>query len=246
MCQFVPLSGGADDGSVDKECRSSLNIVGAIFQMRNIFAAAILLIGIAVVAYAGFTKFEEHRRTSAQDTQTKEDTLVAAASSLNDQWKSTFDKTGHYPERQNPVWHQHMLTQLLQIASNSPNYATARNLIEDFAPRQRKIIKSEEDKRRLRLANDSDGRTQFASRLEVNFLKDGREMRVKAYGSRNTILEFDNILINRPFVYKATNETNLLGDAWNAGFKKVIFRGHLRGAPWVYEAPKNGNVDPRQ
>jgi hypothetical protein len=37
-------------------------------------------------------------------------------------------------------------------------------------------------------------------------------------------LEMVYILVNRPLVYQITNESKFLENAWNAGFKRVIFR----------------------
>jgi hypothetical protein len=49
------------------------------------------------------------------------------------------------------------------------------------------------------------------------------------------------ILINRPAVYQIVNDTKFLQNAWNAGFKKVIFRsGYGYGSNlWIYDAPKD-------
>jgi hypothetical protein len=165
---------------------------------------------------------------------------VIAASQLNEQWEKTFDKTGKFPERQDPVFHRAVYGSLLNIPLGDENYKAARMLADRFANRQPKIDAVERKARLERVANDVDGRKRFANNLDTNFLKDGRDAHFTVAGSKNTTLEMNYVLINRPFVYKITNETQFLQDAWAAGFKKVIFRsGYGYGSnAWTYDVPK--------
>jgi len=166
---------------------------------------------------------------------------VVAAGQLNEQWEKTFDKTGKYPERQDPSIHHAVLGSLLGIPADSESYAAARLLADKFANRQLKINAQERRAKIERIANDADGRKRFVDNLDTAFLKAGRDATFKASGTKNTTLEMVYILVSRPLVYQTTNETKFLENAWNAGFKKVIFRsGYGYGSNvWTYDAPKD-------
>lgn len=166
-------------------------------------------------------------------------TIVAAAQ-LNEQWEKTFDKTGKYPERQDPGIHQSVYGMLVRIPQDSESYSAARALIDKFADRQIKITAQERKTKLDRIGNDADGRKRFAETLDTISLKAGRDASFKVSGPKNTTLEMVYILVNRPLVYQITNESKFLENAWNAGFKKVIFRsGYGYGSnAWTYDVPK--------
>jgi len=170
---------------------------------------------------------------------------VIAASQLNEQWEKTFDKTGKYPERQDTGFHRVVYGSLLNIPLGDENYKAARLLVDKFANRQLKIDASERKTKADRIANDAEGRKRFADTLDTTFLKAGRDASFKVSAQKNTTLEMVYVLVNRPMVYQITNDSKFLENAWNAGFKKVIFRsGYGYGSnAWTYDAPKDWAIN---
>lgn len=168
--------------------------------------------------------------------------MVGAAADLNEQWEQTFDKTGKYPDKQDPGWHHLMYGKLLHVPENDANRAKAWALVSKFAVRQPKIDEIERKANLKRVAENGDGRKRFAERLDTTFLKNGQDATFKVSGPKNTVLEMNYVLINRPAIYKITRETRFLQDAWEVGFKKVLFRNGIGyGADtWSYDAPKDG------
>jgi hypothetical protein len=166
---------------------------------------------------------------------------VIAAAQLNEQWEKTFDKSGKYPERQDPGFHRMAYGSLMNIPLGDENYKAARLLVDKFASRQLKIDASERKVKIDRIANDAEGRKRFADTLDTTFLKAGRDASFKVLGPKNTTLEMVYVLVNRPMVYQITNDSKFLENSWNAGFKKVIFRsGYGYGSnAWTYDAPKD-------
>lgn len=166
---------------------------------------------------------------------------VVAAAQLNEQWEKTFDKTGKYPERQDPGFHSAIYAAVLRVPEDSESYPAARALVDKFANRQLKIDAQERKAKLERIANDAEGRKRFADTLDTTFLQAGRDATFKVSGPKNTVLEMVYILINRPAVYQIVNDSKFLQNAWNAGFKKVIFRsGYGYGSSaWTYDAPKD-------
>ncbi|MGB8399838.1 hypothetical protein [Bradyrhizobium sp.] len=166
---------------------------------------------------------------------------VVAAAQLNEQWEKTFDKTGKYPDRQDPSAHYAVYGALLRIPEDSQSYSAARGLVDKFSSRQLKIDAQERRAKAERIGNDAEGRKRFADTLDTTFLKAGRDASFKVSGPKNTVLEMVYILVNRPAVYQIANDTKFLENAWNAGFKKVIFRsGYGYGSnSWTYDAPKD-------
>ena len=166
---------------------------------------------------------------------------VIAAAQLNEQWEKTFDKTGKYPERQDPSAHYAVYGTVLRVPEDSESYPAARALVDKFANRQPKIDAQERRAKADRISNDAEGRKRFADTLDTTFLKAGRDATFSVSGPKNNVLEMVYILINRPAVYQIVNDTKFLQNAWNAGFKKVIFRsGYGYGSSsWTYDAPKD-------
>jgi hypothetical protein len=196
-----------------------------------------LCIVLAVFWYIGSTT--QFPLTAKLPPPDHANTVIAAAQ-LNEQWEKTFDKTGKYPERQDPSIHQSVYGTLIRIPQDSDSYSAARPLIDKFAARQMKIDAQERKAKTDRIVNDADGRKGFADTLDTTFLKAGRDASFKVSGTKNTTLEMIYILVNRPLVYQITNESKFLENAWNAGFKKVIFRsGYGYGSnSWTYDVPK--------
>jgi hypothetical protein len=58
-------------------------------------------------------------------------------------------------------------------------------------------------------------------------------------GPKNTVLEVEYVLFNRPAIYQLQNETQFFQNAWDAGFKKVILRNGsgYGGNSWVFTTP---------
>jgi hypothetical protein len=111
-------------------------------MLRKIIAG---IICIGVAAWVAVLVATPHggipaMATSSESQAEKDKTLVEAAAQLNDQWKSTFDKTGKFPEKQDPGWHKLIYGKLLYVTQDSPSYTAARKLIDEgFGPRQVKI-----------------------------------------------------------------------------------------------------------
>lgn len=198
-----------------------------------------LCIALAIVWFAASAN--KSPSTPAKLPYADHANTVIAAAQLNEQWEKTFDKTGKYPERQDPSAHYAVYGALLRIPEDSESYSAARALVDKFATRQIKIDSQERKTEAERIANDSEGRKRFADTFDITFLKAGRDASFKVSGPKNTVLELVYILINRPAVYQIINGTKFLDNAWNAGFKKVIFRsGYGYGSTsWTYEAPKD-------
>ncbi|QWG13648.1 hypothetical protein KMZ29_02610 [Bradyrhizobium sediminis] len=200
------------------------------------------IIGLFITLTIVWLAFSANKDTSTATKLPPPDhaNTVVAASQLNEQWEKSFDKTGKYPERQDPSFHHSMYGSLLRIPEESDSYSAARQLVDKFAVRQLKINAQERKAKIERISNDADGRKRFADTLDTGFLKAGRDASFKVSGAKNTTLEMVYILINRPFVYQITNESKFLENAWNMGFKKVIFRsGYGYGSnAWTYDVPK--------
>lgn len=182
---------------------------------------------------------EQTQKAKAQTQKEKDAIAIEAAKQLNEQWEKSFDKTGEYPERQNPAFHSAMLGVVEAIYRRDARVAEAKELQDKMRARQLKIDENEKILRKQRLANDVDGRKRFADNLDTTFLKAGRDAHFRVSGPKSTTLEVTYVLINRPAVYQITNETNFLQDAWSAGFKRVIFRSGLGygSDAWTYDAP---------
>lgn len=167
-------------------------------------------------------------------------TQVGAAADLNEQWEKTFDKTGKFPDKQDPEWHYKMYGVLLRVPEDSPSYRDARLLVDKFAVRQLKINEIEKKVKVDRIATDADGRARFVDNLDTLSLKAGKDANYKVSGPKNTVLTMTYVMINRPFVYNLVNENRFLERAWEAGFKRVVFRNGFGGGAdsWTYDAPK--------
>jgi hypothetical protein len=95
-----------------------------------------LCIVLAVFWYIGSTT--QFPSTTKLPPPDHANTVIAAAQ-LNEQWEKTFDKTGKYPERQDPSIHQSVYGTLIRIPQDSDSYSAARPLIDKSAARQMKI-----------------------------------------------------------------------------------------------------------
>jgi len=88
------------------------------------------------------------------------------------------------------------------------------------------------------VADDADGRSAYAARLERNFLSGGFDITVKVSGPKATTLTLRYVLFNRPAIYNLTTdangkETDLLSTCRKLGFKKLVFSDGYEKT-WTY------------
>jgi len=109
------------------------------------------------------------------------------------------------------------------IEKNSPRYTEAQTLLS-------RLSKHGEDGERAMAAaiaksvdDDVTGRKELARTLEARFLKSGMDVTITQSGSKGTVLTLRYVLLNRVFLYKILNETELLKTCEKARFKKVVF-----------------------
>lgn len=112
---------------------------------------------------------------------------------------------------------------LRSISSELPQYPEAKRLLASFEKQESIGKKAMEADIAQARANNVEGRKDYVNRLESNFLKAGMDVRLGLSGPKSTILSFRYALVSRPFLYKLTNETQLLKDAKQAGFIKIDF-----------------------
>jgi hypothetical protein len=86
-------------------------------------------------------------KTFAPTTPDDDANTLVSAAQLNDQWEKSFDKTGKYPDGQDPATHNFVLGALVRISTDSPSYKGAQALREKFSARQIKINSTEKAKR---------------------------------------------------------------------------------------------------
>ena len=199
---------------------------------------------IVAASVAGAALWIDHATKEAaiievQTQKEKDANAIEAAKQFNEQWEKSFDKTGKYPERQDPAFHSAMLNIVGAIYRRDARAAEAKELRDKFWERQKKIDDNEERLRKQRIENDASGRKQFADNLETTFLKGGRDLRTHVNGPKNTILDVQYVLFNRPAIYQLQNDTQFFQNAWAAGFKKIILRnGVAYGSDsWAFTAP---------
>lgn len=195
---------------------------------------------LAIFAAVGFaiSVVGTRQNPASNSTQNENDQVaLTAAQQLNSQWKNTYDKTGHFPERQNPAFHKEMLEQLRQISFRHPNDLSAKELLNEYLNRQEKINATLARIEKVRIENDASGRKSFSENLDTTFLKAGRDVHISVSGPKNTILRINYVLLNRPAVYQIQNETDFLERAWRAGFKRVILGDGYTSA-WEFKAPR--------
>ncbi|TAK47210.1 MAG: hypothetical protein EPO23_12255 [Xanthobacteraceae bacterium] len=215
---------------------------------KILFIVAVICVLIFVVLKQkdrlGFTP--EAQQTSQESSAEQDENSLSAAIQLNAQWEETFDKTGKFPDRQDPAFHTKFVELLAFISPRSPSYAAAQALREKFEVRQKKINNILAAQRRDAIKADSEGRVRVANTFEETFLKKGLDVSITVSGRKNTTLEISYVLMNRPLVYKITNEFGFLERAWNLGFEKVILsNGYgLYTNRWVYEVPKSWLIQP--
>ncbi len=110
------------------------------------FRAFFAIIVVAIVAAFAIANYDQ-KNAPPQSKSPDHANTVVAASQLNQQWEQTFDKTGKYPERQDPSFHSATLGILATIPQDSTSYAEAQALKERMLTRQSKINKIEQSKR---------------------------------------------------------------------------------------------------
>lgn len=71
---------------------------------------------------------------------------INAARELNELWRTSFDKSGKYPDGHSPSEHYATLGVLLRIPTESSNYVAARALSDQFSVRAIKIAALERSK----------------------------------------------------------------------------------------------------
>ncbi|MFN7948397.1 MAG: hypothetical protein U0Z53_23800 [Blastocatellia bacterium] len=74
-------------------------------------------------------------------------------------------------------------------------------------------------------------------RIEDVFLRKGIDLYAKVSGPEDTTLTIKYVLMSRPFVYKAANETDFLENMRVAGFRKIVFTDG-GSATWIYDLQK--------
>lgn len=113
---------------------------------------------------------------------------------------------------------------LERLADASPAHAAAaHDLLNRLALRK---LDDSELLRQLaaeRVANDSSGRSAYASRTEEDFLKKGMDVTVRVGGKKNTTLTISYVLMGRPTVYNLINDPDYIDRLKKLGFKVVVF-----------------------
>lgn len=101
---------------------------------------AVFMVFSAAVAGAVFWLSEaakERRIIEAQKQNEKDALTIAAAKQLDEQWHTTFEKTGKYPN--DPSFHTHIFSALAEIYRRNPQQSEALELRDRFWQRQKKI-----------------------------------------------------------------------------------------------------------
>jgi hypothetical protein len=156
-------------------------------------------------------------------TRPSPDQAIEAAKTLDLKWrKSETSKPPNYVMIENAEV-KRVRADLENIEQHSPRYAEAQSLLA-------LLNKHEQDGSRAMAAgiaksveDDVVGRKDLARTLESRFLKSGMDVTMAQSGPKGTILTVRYVLLNRVFLYKILNETELLKTCETAGFKKVIF-----------------------
>lgn len=204
--------------------------------MRKIIGYS-LIVAVVVFAISRIPIADSPPSPAAPPQNQSEIANYLAGARLIENKTSTLESGGPLPAGLSVATIVGWVDKLKTIPQTAPEAAEARKIADVLEGRVdlvRAAIRQE-------IENNASGRKHYADRIETRFLDNWRDATITASGPKNTILTISYILIDRPFVHNAINNTTALSDAWGAGFKKVIFENG-RGGKWVYEAP---NEPPR-
>ncbi len=172
------------------------------------------------------------QKTQTDDSfikMTAKEHLEAAQKSLSDGYKPNKDpmKTtwGHVTDARK---------HLEAIKQNDSEYSDAKKLMTEVVRREKEIEKASAIIAKKFMIEQ---RETLAKRMEREYLSKGMDVDVILSGSEKTTIKLQYVLFNRPFVYKLTNETDVLENLKKAGFKKVILSDGYRYS-WTFDLKK--------
>jgi len=111
-------------------------------------------------------------------------------------------------------------SKLQSISPGQYEYAEAQLLLHKIDSKDRageELVKNAVAKAKV------DDRSEFASKVERNFLEQGMSVTVSVSGKRNQTLTYQYALVTKAFVFKVANDTDFLERCKTAGFSTVIF-----------------------
>ena len=114
-------------------------------------------------------------------------------------------------------------TALQSIERVAPQYEEARRLLANLDKHEAEGKKLMEATIAKAIADDVEGRRDYANEMEKTWLKNGMDAHVSTSGSKSTTLVIRYVLVSRPLLFKLMNETPFVENAKKVGFTNIHF-----------------------
>jgi hypothetical protein len=118
------------------------------------------------------------------------------------------------------------------IAKDEPGYGDARKLLKEVEAREKDQKKHREAVEQEARAEMLNRRERMVADLDRDFLAKGMDVKIELSGPDKTTVRMDSVLFSRPWVYLLVDQTDLLRDLKNAGFKEAVFTNKALKYSW--------------